>query len=94
MSPGVRARPQSGAVGCGSDVSAIDDGAFTGRLCVDCERDAFGDVHFFGAFERRLALPCDVDPDRAEARYRNGVLTVRLPRSESDRRKRIAVKGA
>lgn len=48
----------------------------------------------YGAFERRLALPCAVDADRAEAKYRNGVLTVRLPRSEEDRRRRIRVEAA
>ena len=46
----------------------------------------------YGAFERRFRLPCPVVGDRAEARYRNGVLTVRLPRAEHARRKRIAVK--
>lgn len=45
----------------------------------------------YGAFERRFALPCEVDEAGARARYRSGVLTVRLPRSEHDRRKRIPV---
>lgn len=48
----------------------------------------------FGAFERRLPLPCAVDPDRAEARYRNGVLHVRLPRCEDAKRRRIRVEAA
>ena len=30
-------------------------------------------------FERRVRLVEDVDPDRAEARFGNGVLTVELP---------------
>ena len=48
----------------------------------------------FGSFERRFALPCKVDAERAKARYRNGVLYVRLPRSEEDRRRRVQVKAA
>lgn len=35
----------------------------------------------YGAFERTIALPTAVDVDRAEANVRNGVLTVRLPKS-------------
>lgn len=48
---------------------------------------------FYGRFERRLALPADVDDERAEAKFRNGVLTVTLPKTERPRaeRKRIAI---
>jgi len=34
----------------------------------------------YGAFQRTLALPEDADRDAVEARFRNGVLTVRMPR--------------
>jgi len=35
----------------------------------------------YGAFERAIPLPRDIDKDKAEATYTNGVLTVRLPKS-------------
>lgn len=38
----------------------------------------------YGSFERVLSLPCEVDPDRAAATYRRGVLTVRIPRAEGE----------
>lgn len=37
----------------------------------------------YGVFERVIPLPGNVDPDRAEASCRNGVLTVRLPKLNS-----------
>jgi HSP20 family protein len=36
---------------------------------------------WFGRFERRVALP-DADEDRAQASFRDGLLTVTLPKSE------------
>lgn len=36
---------------------------------------------FWGAFSRSIVLPCRVDPDRSDARMRNGVLTVTLPKA-------------
>ena len=36
----------------------------------------------YGAFERRVALPCDVDADRVNATLDKGVLTITLPKSE------------
>lgn len=39
----------------------------------------------YGRFERRMALPGDVDEDRARASFKKGVLTVTLPRSERAR---------
>lgn len=34
-----------------------------------------------GAFERRIALPCEVDTDAVDAGVRDGVLTITLPKS-------------
>jgi len=48
----------------------------------------------YGSFKRRFALPCAVAVDAAKAEYRNGVLTVRLPRTEQARRRNIHVKSA
>lgn len=39
----------------------------------------------YGSFKRSLALPEGIDVDKAEARFKNGVLTVHLPKSENYR---------
>ncbi len=46
-----------------------------------------------GSFYRSLSLPSTVNADGIEARYDAGVLTLRLPKAEEARPKRIAVKG-
>jgi HSP20 family protein len=45
----------------------------------------------FGAFQRAIPLPRDVDIDRAEATYRNGVLSVRLPKKGGEGTRSIPV---
>lgn len=45
----------------------------------------------FGAFRRTFRLPVAVDPDRISAEYDNGVLTVRMEKTESPEPKRIPV---
>lgn len=47
-----------------------------------------------GDYERAFTLAEDFDADRIEAEMRNGVLTLRLPRSEATRPKAIKVKAA
>ena len=49
----------------------------------------------YGRFERAIALPVPVEEDKAEATFRNGVLTVTLPRAAEapERRRRIAING-
>ena len=47
----------------------------------------------FGPFQRVLALPAPVDPDKVEARLGHGVLYVTLPKAEEARPRRITVKG-
>lgn len=46
----------------------------------------------YGRFERAIALPCAVDEDHIEARYRQGVLTVTLPKLQSSPTNRITIK--
>lgn len=43
------------------------------------------------AYLRSLTLPVAVQPDRAEARFKNGVLTLTLPKTESVRPRTIKV---
>jgi HSP20 family protein len=49
---------------------------------------------YYGSFERQIPLD-GVQEDKAEASFRNGVLTVTLPKSEESRQnvKRIAING-
>lgn len=47
----------------------------------------------YGSFQRAIPLPRNVDTEHAEASYKNGVLSVRLPKSENQSAKSIPVKG-
>lgn len=44
-----------------------------------------------GRFERSIALPATVDPDAVRATLKDGVLTVRLPRADTQERRRVQV---
>ena len=44
-----------------------------------------------GRFSRTLALPWEIDPDKVEAKLHDGVLTVRLPKAESAKPKKVKV---
>ena len=46
----------------------------------------------FGSFARVITLPVDFDPDRVEARFAHGVLTVTMPKSETAKPRKITVK--
>lgn len=46
----------------------------------------------YGAFERAFALPNSVDPDKIEASYGNGILTISVPKAEKARPREIPVK--
>ena len=48
----------------------------------------------YGAFERTLALPNSVDPDKITATYEHGLLTVRIPKAERARPREIPVQAA
>ncbi len=48
---------------------------------------------YWGAFSRAVILPVDVDPEGAKASYKNGILTVRLPKLEKSRVKKLKISG-
>lgn len=50
----------------------------------------------YGAFSRTIDLPCEVDGDAVEAKFKKGVLTVRLPKSQNakERERKISIKAA
>ena len=48
----------------------------------------------WGFFERILRLSHAVDPEAIEATYEQGILSIHLPKAESDRPQRITVKSS
>lgn len=45
----------------------------------------------YGAFQRTIPLPRNVDTDNAEASYKNGVLSIRLPKLDGEDSRTISV---
>lgn len=48
--------------------------------------------HRYGAFERSIMLPTDVQTEKAKADFENGVLTITLPKAEAVKPKTISIK--
>jgi HSP20 family protein len=46
----------------------------------------------FGSFSRSISLPTKIKGDAVEASYQNGVVTLRLPKAEEVKPKRITIK--
>lgn len=45
----------------------------------------------YGAFVRRITLPCEVDPSKTEAGMQNGVLTIQMAKASGSRSKSIKI---
>lgn len=58
---------------------------------VNDEADYYRRERFDGEFRRVVTLPDDVDPDRVDAKYGNGVLQITVSRRESARPRQITV---
>ena len=59
------------------------------------DRDKRFSERFYGRFERRIPLGYEIREEEIDARFKNGVLTVTLPKSKKAQSqvKRIAIKG-
>lgn len=56
------------------------------------EGDYFAKECFWGPFSREIILPAEVDPNRAEASMKDGVLIIRIPKILRDKKRKITVR--
>jgi HSP20 family protein len=56
------------------------------------EKNYYRSERSYGAFSRSIELPVDVQGDKAKASFKNGVLEVRLPKSEEAKKKSNQIK--
>jgi HSP20 family protein len=84
----------------GIDPATLDVQVVKGMLTIAGERKAEPvpgkatrhiDERFVGLFQRVVSLPDDIEPDAIEAKYRDGVLHVRIPRKQEARPRRITI---
>jgi HSP20 family protein len=61
------------------------------KVEVNENADYYRRERFDGDFRRVVTLPDDVDPERVEAKYREGVLHITIQRRESARPRQITV---
>ena len=75
----------------------LEDGVLTlrGEKKSETEdKDRGYSERYYGRFERRIALPSNVDEQGAKADFKDGVLSVTLPKSaEAERGRRIPING-
>lgn len=56
-------------------------------------QDYFHQECYWGPFSRSIILPMDVDSENASAAFKNGILTIRLPKAEKVKTKKIRIAG-
>lgn len=52
----------------------------------------YSSERYYGAYERALRLPVEVQTDKAEATFDKGVLTITLPKVEAAKKREIEIK--
>jgi len=63
------------------------------KISAECKAEGKGNTPAIERnFQRIFTLPAGVDPEKVEAKYRQGVLELRLPRLESAKARKIEVK--
>jgi HSP20 family protein len=84
----------------GIDANKLDIAIQQNVLTVSGEREVrreheatyYRQERFGGDFRRVISLPEDVDPDRVEASYRDGIVQITVRRRESARPRQIAIR--
>lgn len=78
----------------------IDINVHNGILTISGERkheveekegQTFRSERYFGRFQRSVTLPAAVDMSKVKASYKDGVLTIDLPKAEEAKPKQIAI---
>jgi HSP20 family protein len=55
-------------------------------------QDTYRAERFFGRFQRTITLPAPIDASKVQAQYKDGLLTVTVPKAEEAKRKQIEVR--
>ena len=55
------------------------------------DSEVYRSERFFGRFQRTVTLPTPVDAEKVKAQYKDGILTVTLPKTEEAKPKQIDV---
>ncbi len=55
--------------------------------------DYFSQECFWGKFARQIILPLEIDPNKIEAALKEGVLTIRMPKIQREKKRKIVIKG-
>tara|TARA_R110000782_G_scaffold217240_1_gene304727 strand:+ start:639 stop:1145 length:507 start_codon:yes stop_codon:yes gene_type:complete len=80
------------------DISLTDSGVMISGKREEKKEEKGKNFHrmerAYGAFERQVPLPCEVDADKVSATLKKGVLSITLPKSETARQtaKKITIK--
>jgi HSP20 family protein len=78
------------------DISIVNDMiTIKGRRILDeniKNEDYFFQECYWGSFSRSIILPMEIDSDRISATLKNGILTIRLPKIDKNRVKKIRIK--
>ncbi|SRR6056297_1882721 len=56
------------------------------------EQDFYRRESYAGAFQRTIELPEEADTQNVEANFKNGILQINLPKTESSRSKKVQIK--
>ena len=85
--------PEDVRVEVASDGSLVIEGERRSEMEAEEEGGVYRSERIYGRFARVIDLPEDVDVDRAQARFENGVLEISLPLSEQSQRRTIQIQG-
>jgi HSP20 family protein len=84
----------------GMSKEAIDISLHDGVLSISGERkeeekheegQTYRSERFFGRFQRSVSLPAKVNAEKVSASYKDGILTITLPKAEEAKPKQIAI---
>lgn len=56
------------------------------------EKNYFYQECYWGPFSREIILPVEGDPSRAEASMKEGILTLKIPKIDRERKRKLAIK--
>ena len=56
------------------------------------EKKYFYQECYWGPFSRQVIMPVEGDPSRAEATMKSGILTIRIPRIEREKKRKLEIK--